>query len=44
MRVCFISTFHMREKEEEVVLQEDEIQIAMNVGKYKVIIILIFIF
>jgi hypothetical protein len=27
----------MREKEEEVVLQEDEIQKILNVGKYRVL-------
>jgi len=29
-RVCFNSTFHVGEEEEEVLLQEDEIQIDMN--------------
>jgi hypothetical protein len=35
VRVCFISTFHMKEKEYEVMLHEEEIQITMNVDNDK---------
>ena len=33
MRVCFISSFHMREEDKEMVLQENEIQYPLMQGK-----------
>jgi len=35
MRASFISTFHTREGEGEVVQQEDEVKIAMKAWKNK---------